>query len=157
MVRYVAIYRGKQQTKSLRGLLLFCTTLAGLAGIAGAILLLFFTPSLVTYWIALKQHQVANKETLNRAISLLQVMAPIIPLMTMQVMWFAGLRGFKAFKWRVLTSNFLQPLLQILSLGLVLVCFRSKDDIITVAVVLFVSTLLNTLPNRYFLVRTDFR
>src|SRR5256714_2130084 len=85
MVRYVAIYRGKQQTKSLRGLLLFCTTLAGLAGIAGAILLLYFTPSLVTYWIALKQHQVANKETLNRAISLLQVMAPIIPLMTMQI------------------------------------------------------------------------
>jgi len=153
MVRYVAIYRGKQQTKSLRGLLLFCTTLAGLAGIAGAILLLFFTPSLVTYWIALKQHQVANKETLNRAISLLQVMAPIIPLMTMQVMWFAGLRGFKAFKWRVLTSNFLQPLLQILLLGLVLAFFRSKDGITAVAVVLFVSTLLNTILNMYFLFR----
>ncbi len=153
MVRYVAIYRGKQQTKSLRGLLLFCTTLAGLAGIAGAILLLYFTPSLVTYWIALKQHQVANKETLNRAISLLQVMAPIIPLMTMQVMWFAGLRGFKAFKWRVLTTNFLQPLLQILLLGLVLVFFRSKDGITAVAVVLFVSTLLNTVLNMYFLFR----
>ncbi len=153
MVRYVAIYRGKQQTKSLRGLLLFCTTLAGLAGIGGALLLLYFTPSLVTYWIALKQHQVANKETLNRAISLLQVMAPIIPLMTMQVMWFAGLRGFKAFKWRVLTSNFLQPLLQILLLGLVLVFFRSKDGITAVAVVLFVSTLLNTVLNMYFLFR----
>src|SRR6266566_105912 len=153
MVRYVAIYRGKQQTKSLRGLLLFCTTLAGLAGIAGAILLLYFTPSLVTYWIALKQHQVANKETLNRAISLLQVMAPIIPLMTMQVMWFAGLRGFKAFKWRVLTTNFLQPLLQILLLGLVLVFFRSKDGITAVAVVLFISTLLNTVLNMYFLFR----
>ena len=48
MVRYVAIYRGKQQIKSLRGLLLFCTTLAGLAGIGGALLLLYFTPSLVT-------------------------------------------------------------------------------------------------------------
>src|SRR3989440_1661955 len=153
MVRYVAIYRGKQQTKSLRGLLLFCTTLAGLAGIAGALLLLFFTPSLVTYWIALKQHQIANKETLNRAISLLQVMAPIIPLMTMQVMWFAGLRGFKAFKWRVLTSNFLQPLLQILLLGLVLAFFRSKDGITAVAVVLFISTLLNTVLNMYFLFR----
>src|SRR5438270_6170047 len=153
MVRYVAIYRGKQQTKSLRGLLLFCTTLAGLAGIAGAILLLYFTPSLVTYWIALKQHQVANKETLNRAISLLQVMAPIIPLMTMQVMWFAGLRGFKAFKWRVLTTNFLQPLLQILLLCLVLVFFRSKDGITAVAVVLFISTLLNTVLNMHFLFR----
>src|SRR3989442_2969168 len=153
MVRYVAIYRGKQQTKSLRGLLLFCTTLAGLAGIAGALLLIYFTPSLVTSWIALKQHQVANKETLNHAISLLQVMAPVIPLMTMQVMWFAGLRGFKAFKWRVLTTNFLQPLLQIVLLGLVLVFFRSKDGITAVAVVLFISTLLNTVLNMYLLFR----
>src|ERR1051326_4260322 len=127
MVRYVAIYRGKQQIKSLRVLLLFCTTLAGLAGICGALLLLYFTPSLVTYWITLKQHQIANRDTLNRAISLLQVMAPIIPLMTMQVMWFAGLRGFKAFKWRVLTTNFLQPLLQIILLCLVLIFFRSEE------------------------------
>ncbi|MFL5653885.1 MAG: oligosaccharide flippase family protein [Ktedonobacteraceae bacterium] len=153
MVRYVAIYRGKQQTKSLRGLLLFCTTLAGLAGITGALLLLYFTPSLVSSWIALKQHQVANKDTLNRAVALLQVMAPVIPLMTMQVMWFAGLRGFKAFKWRVLTTNFLQPLLQIILLGLVLVFFRSKDGITAVAVVLFISTLLNTVLNMYFLFR----
>jgi len=71
----------------------------------------------------------------------------------MQVMWFAGLRGFKAFKWRVLTTNFLQPLLQILLLGLVLVFFRSKDGITAVAVVLFISTLLNTVLNMYFLFR----
>src|SRR3989440_486530 len=153
MVRYVAIYRGKQQQKSLRGLLIFCTTLAGLAGIAGALLLLFFTPSLVTYWVTLKQHHVANKDLINRAISLLQVMAPLIPLMTMQVMWFAGLRGFKAFKWRVLTTGILQPSLQIILLGLVLVFFRTKDGITAVAIALFISTMFNTVLNLYFLFR----
>ena len=47
MVRYIAIYRGKQQQKSLRGLLIFCTTLAGLAGIAGALLLIYFTTGIL--------------------------------------------------------------------------------------------------------------
>jgi len=153
MVRYVAIYRGKQQPKSLRGLLIFCTTLAGLAGIAGALLLLFFTPTLVTHWITLKQHSVANKDLLNRAIALLQLMAPLIPLMTMQVMWFAGLRGFKAFKWRVLTTGILQPSLQIILLALVLIFFRTKDGITAVAVALFISTMFNTVLNLYFLFR----
>src|SRR6266566_2150564 len=153
MVRYVAIYRGKQQPKSLRGLLIFCTTLAGLAGIAGALLLLFFTPTLVTHWITLKQHHVADKDLLNRAIALLQLMAPLIPLMTMQVMWFAGLRGFKAFKWRVLTTGILQPSLQIVLLGLVLIFFRTKDGITAVAVALFISTMFNTVLNLYFLFR----
>src|SRR2546421_3625754 len=153
MVRYVAIYRGKQQPKSLRGLLIFCTTLAGLAGITGALLLLFFTPSLVTHWIALKQHHVADKDLLNRAIALLQLMAPLIPLMTMQVMWFAGLRGFKAFKWRVLTTGILQPSLQIILLVLVLIFFRAKDGITAVAVALFISTMFNTVLNLYFLFR----
>src|SRR5438105_5419778 len=153
MVRYVAIYRGKQQPKSLRGLLIFCTTLAGLAGIAGALLLLFFTPSLVTYWITFKQHHVANKDLLNRSIELLQLMAPLIPLMTMQVMWFAGLRGFKAFKWRVLTTGILQPSLQIILLVLVLIFFRTKDGITAVAVALFISTMFNTVLNLYFLFR----
>jgi O-antigen/teichoic acid export membrane protein len=153
MVRYVAIYRGKQQPKSLRGLLIFCTTLAGLAGIAGALLLLFFTPTLVTHWITLKQHTVANKDLLNRAIALLQLMAPLIPLMTMQVMWFAGLRGFKAFKWRVLTTGILQPSLQIILLALVLIFFRTKDGITAVAVALFISTMFNTVLNLYFLFR----
>jgi len=133
--------------------LIFCTTLAGLAGIAGALLLLFFTPTLVTHWITLKQHHVADKDLLNRAIALLQLMAPLIPLMTMQVMWFAGLRGFKAFKWRVLTTGILQPSLQIVLLGLVLIFFRTKDGITAVAVALFISTMFNTVLNLYFLFR----
>lgn len=152
-VRYVAIYRGKHQIRSLRGVLLFCTTLAGIAGIIGAVLLVLFTPHLVSLWLSLKHHKLQNGQTLNRAVSLLQVMAPVIPLMTMQVMWYAGLRGFRAFKWRVLATNILQPILQILLLVLVLVFFRNKDGITYVAAVLVVSTMFNAVLNLYFLFR----
>ena len=152
-VRYVAIYRGKHQIRSLRGVLLFCTTLAGIAGIIGAVLLIVFTPHLVSLWISLKHHKLQNGQTLDRAVALLQVMAPVIPLMTMQVMWYAGLRGFKAFKWRVLATNILQPILQILLLGLVLVFFRNKDGITYVAAVLVISTMFNAVLNLYFLFR----
>ncbi|HYK83912.1 MAG TPA: oligosaccharide flippase family protein [Ktedonobacteraceae bacterium] len=151
MVRYVAIYRGKKQIKSLQGLLLFCTTLAGLAGIAGALLLLFFAPPLVSFWVELKHRQLENADMLNRAIALLQVMTPVIPLMTMQVMWFAGLRGFKAFKWRVLSTSILQPIIQILLMLLVIRFFHDRDGITAVAVVLFISTLVSTVLNMYFL------
>lgn len=151
MVRYVAIYRGKKQFKSLQGLLLFCTMMAGLAGIIGALLLLFFTPPLVTLWLGFKHRQLENVEMLNRTITLLQVMAPVIPLMTMQVMWFAGLRGFKAFKWRVLSTSILQPIIQILLMLLVIRFFRDRDGITAVAVVLFISTLVSTILNMYFL------
>lgn len=152
-VRYVAIYRGKRQIRSLRGVLLFCTTLAGIAGIIGAVLLIAFTPHLVSLWLSLKHHKLQNGQTLDRAVSLLQVMAPVIPLMTMQVMWYAGLRGFKAFKWRVLATNILQPILQILLLGLVLAFFRNKDGITYVAAVLVISTMFNAVLNLYFLFR----
>ena len=151
MVRYVAIYRGKQQMKPLRGVLIFCTALAGIAGIIGALLLLFFTPHLVSLWISLKHHEVTNKDTLYRATSLLQVMAPVIPLMTMQVMWFAGLRGFRAFKWRVLSTSILQPILLILLIGVAVVLFRNKDGLVAVALALFISTAFNAVLNMYFL------
>lgn len=151
MVRYVAIYRGKQQMKPLRGVLIFCTAMAGIAGIIGALILLFFTPHLVALWISLKHHEVANKDTLYRATSLLQVMTPVIPLMTMQVMWFAGLRGFKAFKWRVLSTSILQPILLILLIGAAVVLFRNKNGLVAVALALFISTAFNAVLNMYFL------
>ena len=153
MVRYVAIYRGKQQFKSLQGLLLFCTTLAGLAGILGALLLLFFTPQLVVFWIGLKHHQIENGDMLNRSITLLQVMAPIVPLTTMQVMWFAGLRGFKAIKWRVLTSSILQPILLMAMMLVVVRFFHDRDGITMVGVVSFISTLVGSVLNMYFLLK----
>ena len=152
-VRFVAIYRSKQQPKSLRGVLIFCTALAGTAGIIAALLLLYFAPILVAYWINFKQHHVANKDTLSHAIALLQILAPVIPLTTMQVVWFAGLRGFKAFKWRVLSSSILQPTLMILLLGFVLLFFQTGDGIIWVALASLIGTLFNTVLSLYFLFR----
>src|SRR2546421_4075769 len=152
-VRFVAIYRSKQQPKSLRGVLIFCTALAGSGGIIAAVLLLFFAPILVTYWINFKQHHVANNDTLNHAIALLRILAPVIPLTTMQVVWFAGLRGFKAFKWRVLSSSILQPSLMILLLGLILLFFQTGDGIVWVAIASLIGTLFNTALSLYFLFR----
>src|SRR6202011_2855520 len=40
MVRYVAVYRSKQETNSLRGLMIFCTIIAGVGGLVGACLFL---------------------------------------------------------------------------------------------------------------------
>ena len=151
-VRFVAIYRSKQQPKSLRGVLIFCTALAGSAGIIAALLLLYFAPILVAYWINFKHH-VANTDTLSRGITLLQILAPAIPLTTMQVVWFAGLRGFKAFKWRVLSSSILQPTLMILLLGFVVIFFHTQDGIVAVAVAYLIGTLFNTLLSLYFLFR----
>ncbi len=152
-VRFVAIYRSKQQPKSLRGVLIFCTALAGTAGIIAALLLLYFAPILVAYWINFKQHHVANTDTLSHGIALLQILAPAIPLTTMQVVWFAGLRGFKAFKWRVLSSSILQPTLMILLLGFVVLFFHTQDGIVAVAVAYLIGTLFNTVLSLYFLFR----
>jgi len=150
MVRYTAIYRSKQRTGSLRGLMIFCTAAAGITGMIGALCLLFFTPSLAALWIALKHHQSSPRSAVAQVTPLLQVMVPMIPLMCMQMVWFGGLRGFKAFKWRTLTMSILQPLLQILLLLVVLRFFRS---ITFVALVMLISTIFSTALNLYFLFR----
>lgn len=152
-VRYVAIYRSKQQPKAVRGVLIFCTALAGLAGLLAALLLLYFAPVLVRYWINFRQQRVVNTATLNHAVALLQIMAPMIPLTTMQVVWFAGLRGFKAFRWRILSSSILQPTLMILLLGLVVLLFHNPDGIVAVAVATLGGTLFNAVLSLSFLTR----
>jgi len=149
MVRYVAIYRGKKRANSLQGLLMFCTAVVGIAGILGALLLLFFTPTLVGFWSHLKPGQAnASKDTLAGMTPLLQMMAPMIPLLGMQVVWFGGLRGFKAFKWRVIATSVLQPIVLII---LLLVMFRLFRGITGVALVMLISTLFSTALYLYFL------
>lgn len=151
MVRYVAIYRGKNKSSPLQGLVIFCTLLAGLAGLVAAILLLFFTPYLVHIWSLLRPGQSANnKDTLLKLMPLLQLMAPLIPLLCMQVIWFAGLRGFKAFKFRVLATSVVQPALQLALLFAVLVFFRYT---IGIALALLASTLVSTILALNFLLR----
>src|SRR6266702_340357 len=151
MTRYIAIYRGKKRSNTLRGLMIFCTVLVGIAGLAGAFLLLFFTPSLVTFWSSLRpSHTVSSKETLTQLTPLLQMMAPMIPLLCMQVVWFGGLRGFKAFKWRVLVTSVLQPIVQIL---LLLGIIRFLRGVSGVALGMLISTVLTTVLYLYFLFR----
>src|SRR6266516_1337092 len=149
MTRYTAIYRGKKRTNTLQGLMIFCTVLVGIAGIAGALLLLFFTPSLVTFWSSLRPSRaVSSKETLTQLTPLLQMMAPMIPLLCMQVVWFGGLRGFKAFKWRVLATSILQPIVQIL---LLIIMARFFRNVTGVALVMLLITLFSTLLYLFFL------
>ncbi len=149
MMRYGAIYRGKQQPRLLQGLILFCTLIAGIVGILGALLLLFFTPSIVAFWTALRPGQaVSNRETLKQMTPLLQMLVPLIPLLVMQVIWYGGLRGFKAFKWRVLTTSILQPALQIGLSLIVLVVFR---NLVGFALVMLLSTAFGTAMNLFFL------
>jgi O-antigen/teichoic acid export membrane protein len=151
MVRFVAIYRGKKQPSPLQGLVIFCTVLAGLAGLIAAALLLLFTPNLVHFWTLLRPANAArDKDTLEKMIPLLQLMSPLIPLLCMQVIWFAGLRGFKAFKLRVLATSIVQPLLQLVLLLGVLLFFRYTMGI---ALALLISTIVSVILTLNFLVR----
>src|SRR6266571_5281605 len=126
MVRYVSIYRVKRQSGSLRGLAIFCTALVGLFGILGAFLVFLFAPSLAAI-----KHSV-------EMIPILQLMAPMIPLLCMQTIWMSGLQGFKEFKWRVLLQRILMPIILILLLLGVL--FHYLNGIVLVTLI---STLLS--------------
>ncbi len=151
MVRYTAVYRSRKSSSTLKGLTIFCTALAGIAGLIGALLLVFFTPPLATFWASLRSHNAANiNHTLKNTIPLLQIMAPMIPLLCMQAIWFGGLRGFKDFKKRVLAMSVLQPLLQIILLIFVL---RYFYNIASVALVMLISTTVTAILNFYFLFR----
>ncbi len=148
MLRYVAIYRSKQKPRLLLGITLFCTAVAGLAGLLGAFLLLYYTPVFVAF-IAAKHGGAANKNnSLVEVGPVLQMMSPLIPLFGMQLVWQSGLRGFKAFKFRILVSNVLQPLIQVLLMILVILFFQNMTGIV---LALLISTLFSTVLNLYFL------
>ncbi len=138
MVRYVAIYRSKKQGKLLRSLTIFCSALAGASGILGALLLIAFAPFLATL-----EHKPAMAP-------LLQLMAPLIPLMCMQVIWLAGLQGFKEFKKRVLVQRILVPGIVFVLQSIVLLFFR---DVISVTIITIVGTLLTTVICLYYFFR----
>jgi O-antigen/teichoic acid export membrane protein len=138
MVRYTSIYRGKKQPQLLRGLAIFCTALVGVAGMLGAILVLYFTP-----YIATVRHS-------SQIVPILLIMIPIIPLTCMQVVWSAGLQGFKAFKWRVITQRLLIPGVLLVLLVPVLIFFH---NITSVAIALLLSILFCTLVSLFFFFR----
>src|SRR6266566_1136462 len=138
MVRYTSIYRGKKQPHLLRGLAIFCSALVGVAGMLGAFLVIYFTP-----YIATVRHS-------SQIVPILLIMIPIIPLTCMQVVWSAGLQGFKAFKWRVITQRLLIPGVLLVLLVPVLIFFH---NITSVAIALLLSILFCTLVSLFFFFR----
>ncbi len=138
MVRYVSIYRGRNQTSLLRGLTLFCTALAGVAGILGALLVVFFAPFLVAIRHA------------PSMLPILLLMAPLVALSSMQNIWTGGMQGFKAFKWRILVQRLVVP--GTLTILLIFVLLFSKD-LATVVLVTLVSALIGVLFNLFFFFR----
>jgi len=144
MIRYTSIYRNKKQTRSLNGLMIFCTALVGVTGILGALLLVFLAPLIA-----------ATKHDLH-FLRLLVVMAPLVPLTCLQVVWFAGLQGFKAFKGRVIAQRILPAVVMIILVGVVLL-FRHGGNpyngIVGVAVATLITTGIGVLLGLYYLFR----
>lgn len=126
MVRYVSIYRAKRQTNLLRGLAIFCSAVVGASGMLGALLLFNMAPFLATL-----RHS-------PEVLPILQLMAPIVPLMCLQTIWISGLQGFKDFKWRVLIQRILIPMLLIVLLLGALFLFHDLNAIV-------IATLVNAL------------
>src|SRR5579863_7152331 len=139
MVRYIAIYRDKQQTSLLRGVSIFCTAIAGIAGILGALFIIVFAPFLATI-----------RQTPEVA-PLLQLMAPMVPLLCIQAVFVGGMQGFKEFKKRVLSQRIIVPMFAFFLLAGVLLLFHSAN---AAAVVALVSTMSTTVLCLYFLFHT---
>ena len=140
MIRYIPIYRGKKQPHFLRGLTIFCSALAVLAGIIGAIVVIFLTPL------------IASIKQSPGLIPILEMMAPFVALTCMQVVWSAGLQGFKAFKWRVLTQRMIIPLVMFALMAVDILFFR-RSALAGVVIVLLISTTVGAVVSLYFLTK----
>ncbi len=138
MVRYTSIYNGKKQHKLLRGLVIFCSALAGVAGMLGAVLVYAMLPA------------IASVRHTPSIVPILLIMIPIVPFMCMQAIWSAGLQGFKEFRWRVLTQRLLIPGVLLVLLFPVLLFFRNMRS---VAIALLLSIMFCTFISLWFFVR----
>ena len=139
MVRYVSIYRTKRQAGSLRGLMIFCTALAGASGILGALLVLYYAPFLAVW-----------KHSTGELVPLLQMMAPLIPLTCLQTIWISGLQGFKDFKWRVLVQRIVIPLSLIV---LLLVAIIISPNLTMVVFAIIINAAIGVVFSLYFFLR----
>ncbi len=138
MIRYIAIYKGKQQPHLMRNLTLFCSAMVGVTGMLGAFLVLFFGP-----WLSALFHKPTTAP-------ILLIMAPLVPVTCMQSIWIGGLQGLKEFKKRVFVQRFVVPLVVFLLMLVVAIFF---PNITWVAIVTFISVMLSAVINLYFLFR----
>ena len=123
MVRYIAIYRAKKQMASLRGLVFFCTAIAGVSGLLGALFMLFTAPFLA-----------AVKHSPELA-PILVILSPMVPLLCMQTVWTSGLQGLKEFKWRVLLQRIFMPISFVVLLIIAAIFFHNLNAIVIVTVI----------------------
>jgi O-antigen/teichoic acid export membrane protein len=137
-IRYTAIYRSKQQTRSLNGLLVFCTSIASITGILGALCVLLFS-----FVFANIKHEPVLAP-------LMQLMAPMVPLLCVQTVWFGSLQGLKLFKWRVVAERLAAPAVLLV---LALLFFFLSPSIFNIASATIISTLAGTCVSAYFLYR----
>jgi O-antigen/teichoic acid export membrane protein len=143
MVRYTAIYRGKRQIHLVRRLTVFCTALAGILGIIGALVVILLAPRLA--------RAIAAPAYAPSVTTYLTLMAPLIPLTVMQMIWLGGLQGFKDFKRRVLAQRIIVPFIVIVMLIITLIFF--KHNVFAVITVTIISTIISALFNLHFLFR----
>lgn len=136
MVRYVAIYRSKKQAHLLRNLTIFCSLLAGITGVLGALLVLAFASPIAAF-----EHK-------PDIMPVLEVMAPLIPLACLQAIWVGGLQGFKQFKRRVVLQRMVIPALLFLLTLLVIIY---THNLIAVTLVVLVGSVMSLLINLAFL------
>jgi O-antigen/teichoic acid export membrane protein len=108
----------------------------------GALCVFFLAP-----WLAAIRHSPA-------VVPLLQLMSPMVPLMTMQIIWINGLQGFKEFRWRVLVQRILIPIILILLLlGTILLFHPTKDNLQPIALTLLINTAIGTVLSLFFFFR----
>lgn len=143
MVRYTAVYRTKKKWSALGGLAIFCTFTAGLAGMIGAILVISFAPSLASL-----RHD-------NRIIPVLRFMAPLIPMLCMQIMWYSGLQGLKAFKWRVAAERLISPIVMILILIAILFVQHNVIGVVIATLTGIAASMIFSLYSFIRLIPTD--
>src|SRR5579859_7175215 len=108
-------------------------------GVIGAVGLIVFSPTLAT------------TKNEPRLIPLLGLMAPLIPLMSLQVVWFGALQGLKLFKWRVTSERIIMPLVLLVA---VVVFFIFTPSLFTIASATIISVGLGTFAGSYWLYRS---
>jgi O-antigen/teichoic acid export membrane protein len=138
-IRYTAIYQTRQQMRPLYGLIIFCSGLAGVMGIMGAVGLIVFAPTL------------AATKNEPRLVPLLGLMAPLIPLMSLQVVWFGSLQGLKLFKWRIISERIIIP---VVLLVVIIVFFVFTPSLFIIASATIISVGLGTFAGSYWLYRS---
>ncbi|MEO8972719.1 MAG: flippase [Ktedonobacteraceae bacterium] len=135
MIRYIAIYRGKKQPDLLRGLTIFCSALAGVAGLLGAACVIFFAPA------------IAGFENKPQIVPFLQLLGSTIPLMILTTIWTGGLQGFKDFKKRAILGKILLPFIGFLLILITVIFFRTLYAILIITII---GTLLAAVGNLLF-------